>query len=65
MNDPQYSQDFRIQCDMFTGEQGDSLLELIERTAEKTGNKRIITFLIKKISYVKYIKFLKHEVNAS
>ena len=44
MNDPQYSQDFRIQCGMFTGEQGDSLLELIERTAEKTGNKRILTF---------------------
>jgi superfamily II DNA or RNA helicase len=44
MSDPQYSQDFRIQCGMFTGEQGDSLLELIERTAEKTGNKRILTF---------------------
>jgi len=44
MSNPQYSQDFRIQCGMFTGEQGDSLLELIERTAEKTGNKRILTF---------------------
>jgi superfamily II DNA or RNA helicase len=44
MSDPQYSQDFNIMCGMFTGEEGDSLPALIERAAEKTGNKRILTF---------------------
>jgi len=42
MSDPQYSQDFQIKYGDYTDER--TLLGLIERTAEKTGNKRILTF---------------------